>query len=115
MDLNEILSRLVQTGIVSAVDSSKRMARVILEETGHTSGWLKVLQHYGADFYIEPDGERTSAITNTYTGGGSVSTFPDHNHLPGSHLTWWMPKVNDRVLILYLPVFNGDGFILGGI
>ena len=25
----------------------------------------------------------------------------------------WMPKVNDMVLVLYLPVFNGDGFILG--
>lgn len=25
----------------------------------------------------------------------------------------WMPKVNDTVLILYLPVFNGDGFVLG--
>lgn len=115
MDSNEILSRLVQTGIVSAVDSSNRTARVILEETGHTSGWLKVLQHYGANFYIEPDAKHTHDITDTYTGGGSASTFPNHDHLPGSHLTWWMPKVNDRVLILYLPVFNGDGFILGGI
>jgi len=25
----------------------------------------------------------------------------------------WMPKVDDRVLVLYLPVFDGDGFILG--
>lgn len=115
MDSNEILSRLVQTGIVSAVDSSKRTARVILEETGHISGWLKVLQHYGANFYIEPDAGHTHDITDTYTGGGSASIFPNHDHLPGSHLTWWMPKVNDRVLILYLPVFNGDGFILGGI
>ena len=75
MDSEKILSRLVQIGTVSDVDSGKRMARVILKETGHTSGWLKVLQ-------------------------------------PG---TWWMPKVNDQVLVLYLPVFNSDGFILGGI
>ena len=27
----------------------------------------------------------------------------------------WMPLVNDTVLTLYLPVFNGDGFVLGGI
>jgi phage baseplate assembly protein gpV len=27
----------------------------------------------------------------------------------------WMPRVNDRVLCLYLPIFNGDGFILGAI
>ena len=25
----------------------------------------------------------------------------------------WLPKVNDTVLVIYLPVFNGDGFILG--
>lgn len=25
----------------------------------------------------------------------------------------WLPKVNSTVLVLYLPVFNGDGFILG--
>lgn len=25
----------------------------------------------------------------------------------------WLPKVNDTVLVLYLSVFNGDGFILG--
>lgn len=31
------------------------------------------------------------------------------------HIKPWMPKVNDQVLVLYLPVFNGDGFILGGI
>ena len=26
-----------------------------------------------------------------------------------------MPKVNDLVLVLYFPVFNGDGVILGGV
>ena len=25
----------------------------------------------------------------------------------------WMPSVNDKVLCLYLPIFNGDGYILG--
>ena len=25
----------------------------------------------------------------------------------------WMPSVNDKVVCIYLPVFNGDGFILG--
>jgi len=27
----------------------------------------------------------------------------------------WMPNVNDTVLVIYLPIFNADGFILGGI
>ena len=81
---------------------------------GITSGWLYVLQHYQAGVYVDPDGEHTHTITDTYTGGGSASTKPDHDHA-GTHLTYWMPKVNDRVLVLYLPVFNGDGFVLGGI
>lgn len=25
----------------------------------------------------------------------------------------WMPKVNDTAVVLYLPVWQGDGFILG--
>ena len=25
----------------------------------------------------------------------------------------WLPKINELVLVLYLPVFGGDGFILG--
>ena len=27
----------------------------------------------------------------------------------------WLPKINELVLVLYLPVFGGDGFILGGL
>lgn len=115
MDAEEILSNLVRIGSVSAVNQAKREARVLFSDTGQTSGWLHVLQHYAAGLYIEPDAEHTHTITDTYTGGGSASTFPSHDHLPGSHLTYWMPKVNDQVLVLYLPMFNADGFILGGI
>lgn len=27
----------------------------------------------------------------------------------------WLPKINELVLVLYLPVFGGDGFVLGGV
>ena len=27
----------------------------------------------------------------------------------------WTPRINDTVLTLYLPVFNGDGFVVGKI
>lgn len=114
MNDEAILSRLVQVGTVTAVDSGKRKARVKFKDTGIISDWLYVIQHYGANFYIKPDAEHTHDITDTFTGGGSASPYPAHDHLPGSHLTYWMPKVNDRVLCLYLPVFNGDGFVLGG-
>ncbi|WP_298031702.1 hypothetical protein [uncultured Dysosmobacter sp.] len=110
-----ILERLVQVGTVTDIKSGQRKARVKFRNTGITSDWLPVIQHYGANFYIEPDMEHTHVITDTYTGGGSASTEPAHDHLPGSHLTYWMPKVNDTVLVLYLPVRDGDGYILGGI
>lgn len=51
-ELQNILSRLVQTGTVTAVDSAKRRARVKFKDTGIISDWLYVLQHYGANFYI---------------------------------------------------------------
>lgn len=115
MDAEKILSRLVQVGTVTAVDSGKRTARVKFQDTSIISGPLRVLQHFAAGLYIAPDAEHTHDITDTYTGGGSASTLPAHDHLPGSHLTYWMPKVNDTVLVLYLPIDNSDGFILGGV
>lgn len=115
MDAEQILSRLVQVGTVSAVDKGKRLARVLFGDTGIISGWLYVLQHHTAGVYVAPDGEHTHTIYDTYTGGGRASTSPAHDHLPGTHVTYWMPKVDDRVLVLYLPVVNSDGFILGGI
>ena len=112
MDADKILSRLVQVGYVSAIDRAK--ARVRFPDTGITSGWLFITQHSAAGLHIEPDAEHAHTITDTYTGGGSASTEPDHEH-PGSHLTTWLPKVNERVVVLYLPIADGDGFILGGI
>lgn len=29
------------------------------------------------------------------------------------HGSVWIPGINDVVLCLYLPVFNGDGFVVG--
>lgn len=113
MDTEQILSRLVQIGTVSAVDPSNRKARVIFRETGHTSGWLYVLQHHGSGVYTSPSGAHTHEITTTSTDEISASTQPDHSH--SGSVTWWMPKINDQVLVLYLPVFNSDGFILGGV
>lgn len=97
--MSEILSRLVQVGTVTAVDSTAHRVRVKFKDTDIISDWLYVIQHRGAELSIVPD---------------KAGNNPSHNHLPGSYLTYWMPKVNDTVLCLYLPVFNGDGFVLGG-
>lgn len=118
MDADKILSRLVQIGYVSAVDPVKKKARVRFPDTGITSGWLYILQHGGTGLSIVKDGGHTHGITvnDTYTGGGSgtIEAVPDHKHT-GSTTTSWLPKVNEKVVVLYLPVADGDGFILGGI
>lgn len=108
MDSEKILSRLVQIGTVSDVNNGKRRARVILKETGHTSGWLCVL----ATPPFIPD-YNVPQRTEFESGGSDDASFASHKH--DLIIKPWMPKVNDQVLVLYLPVFNGDGFILGGI
>ncbi|MEY8576079.1 hypothetical protein AALD01_17310 [Oscillospiraceae bacterium 21-37] len=83
------ISTLIQTGIVEAADPDPRRARVRFSE--QHSGWLYVLQHPGAKITVEAaDG---------------------HTHKAA--LGEWMPKVNEQVLAVYLPVDSGDGFILG--
>ena len=114
MEGNATLENLVRIGTVQNLDAAKRMARVRFEALGITSGWLVVLQHHSAGVAVAEDNEHTHVITDSFTGGGSASTVPAHNH-QGTRLTYWMPKVGESVLVLYLPVFNGDGFILGGL
>ena len=109
------LSGLVRIGTVTDVNPDKKLARVKYQSEDMTSGWLYVLQHYEGGIYIEPDAAHNHPITDTYTGGGSSGTYPAHDHLPGSFTTYWMPKINDTVVVLYCPYFNADGFILGGI
>lgn len=118
MDMEKILARMVQVGAVSAVDAKKHMVRVKFPDTGMVSGWLYVLQHGGMGLSIVEAGGHSHGITvnDTYSGGGSgsIEAVPDHTHA-GSTTTAWMPKVNDRVVVLYLPVADSDGFVLGGL
>lgn len=118
MEIEKILSRMVQIGFVSAVDAKKRLARVKFPGTDMVSGWLYVLQHGGMGLSIVEAGGHGHDVTvnDTYTGGGSGSAkaVPDHTHAE-STTTTWMPKVNDLVVVLYLPVADGDGFVLGGL
>ena len=113
-EIGRILKGLVRVGTVSAVDEKRAMVRVKFKSEDMTSGWLYVLQHQRAQVHIEPDGGHTHRISDSYTGGGSARAVADHSH-NGSYLEAWLPRVNEKVLCLYLPVFNGDGFVLGGI
>ena len=109
MDENEkkILSNLVRVGIVTAVNNEEHLARVMFDDTKLPSGWLIVLDNrpfipaYGGP-------QRTE-----YSAGGSG--FPAYeNHKHDLIIKQWMPVVNQPVLVLFLPVKNADGFILGG-
>lgn len=66
---------------------SGRLARVKLPETGEASGWLTVVRSPPA----------------VSVQGVKAQVEP------------WMPAVNDWVLVLFRPVENGEGYILGGI
>lgn len=105
--MENILSNLVRIGTVSSVDSEKRTARVMFKDKDMVSGWLSVLQHSRAGVYVKSDGKHSHDLS----GGSTTEENGEHDHV--ANVTYWMPKVNDTVLVLYLPVFNGDGFILG--
>lgn len=84
-------TNLVRVGVVSAVKDDELTARVHFPQFDNmVSGWLKVLQqpaHY------------------------AVSLYNNHNHT--ITYRYWMPKVNDMVLVVYTPGFSMDGYILG--
>lgn len=108
MDAVKILARLVQVGTVTDADNARRVARVKFHDTGITSAWLHVLK--SPPFIPAYEGPQR---TEFETGGSGDSAFASHKHdltiLP------WMPKVNETVLVVYLPVKEGDGYIVGGI
>ena len=87
------LKDIVRVGIVSSVNASKKTARVIFPDYDNmVSGDLHILQH------------PTSVAV-------AESGDPAHTHT--ASLGAWMPAVGQSVLCLYVPVENGDGFILG--
>ena len=108
MDVEKILKHLVRIGTVTVTDPVKRVARVKFEDTGQTSGLLYVLANrpYIPDYDVPQR-------TEFEAGGSGDPAFASHKH--DLIIKPYMPKVNDLVLVLYFPVFNGDGVILGGV
>lgn len=108
MDVEKILKQLVRIGTVTVTDPVKRVARVKFEDTGQTSGLLYVLANrsYIPDYNVPQQ-------TEARAGGAGYPQFESHTH--DLIIKPWMPKVNAVVLTLYLPVLDGDGFILGEI
>lgn len=95
---------MVRVGVVSAVNSSKKTARVTFPESNNlVSGWLFVLQH---------------PVSTSYSGGHTHSCPDGTTGSAGSHshsVSSWFPSVNDRVLCLLQCGSETDGYILGAI
>ena len=98
----------VREGKVTAVNESKRIAKVWFDALGIESDWMPVL--INRDFIPDYD---VPQRTEFEAGGSGDPAFASHKH--DLIIKPYMPKVNDLVLVLYFPVFNGDGVILGGV
>lgn len=102
------LENVVREGTVTAVDNEKRIAKVWFDALDIPSDWLPVLitRDYIPDYGVPQR-------TEFEAGGSGDAKYERHAH-PIS-IRPYMPRVNDKVLVLYFPVFNGDGVILGGV
>ena len=97
---------IVREGKVTAVDNGKRIAKVWFDSMGIESDWLPVL--ITRDFIPDYD---VPQRTEFEAGGSGDPAFASHKH--DLIIKPYMPKVNDLVLVLYFPVCNGDGVIVG--
>lgn len=102
------LENLVRIGTVTWTDPVRRLARVKFQDTGLPSGLLPVL----ASRPCIPD-YGVPQRTEHEEGGSGAAAYERHKH--DLIIKPWMPRVNAIVLCLYLPVWNGDGYILGEI
>lgn len=102
-----VVKNLVRVGTVTDVNNVQHLARVKYKDTNLPSAWLKVLDNrpYIPDYDVPQR-------TKFEAGGGGYGAYDSHKH--DLIIKQWMPKVNDTVLVLYVPVPHGDGYVLGG-
>ena len=104
---NPILDGLVRVGTVTDRNATTHKVRVYFPDLDLTSDWLFCLQR--------PTGITISSADNhTHTiEDGSTGAAGSHSHTASDSA--WTPAINDQVLVLFLPVQDGDGVVLGGI
>lgn len=112
--------RLIQIGVVTALDHDAHKVRVKFQDTGLTSDWLCVLKNtpsvaIGSSGAHSHTGSVSVNAADGHSHGASVSIGQAEEHKHTASTSCWMPCVNDTVLVVYLPVFNSDGFVIGGI
>lgn len=105
---------IVREGKVTAVNNEKRIAKVWFDALGIESDWMAVLINRDVIHYYPYDVPQwTEYETEDKGARAGDQDYVDHRHK--LIIKPYMPKVNDHVLVLYFPVFNGDGVILGGV
>lgn len=114
--LIEVLRNLIRIGIVEDRDMDKRLVRVRFKDDDMTSGWLPVLinrDRIGIDVEEWDETQWTEFDTEDKIPQSGETRYVPHKHK--LVIKPYMPKINDQVLAVYLPVFNADGFVIGGI
>ena len=114
--ISEVLKSLVRIGTVMDRDPDldKRLVRVWFEDDQRSSGWLPVLISQD----VTPDYEYDDPQWTEFETEDKVPQAGETKYVPHKHKILrkpYMPKVGDMVLVIYLPVFNADGFVIGGI
>lgn len=102
-----LLKNIVRVATVTDVNNDEHIARVKFKDTGYTSDWLRVLDN--RPFIPDYD---VPQRTEYEAGGSGYPEFESHKH--DLIINQWMPVVNQTVLTLYIPVDDGDGYIIGG-
>lgn len=76
--------------------------------------------HSASTNVASADGHTHGASTDIHESGShnhgataSIGVAEGHQH--NVYVTAWMPQIHDTVLVVYLPVYNSDGFVIGGI
>lgn len=82
----------IRIGIVTAVNADSMKVRVQFPDVDIISDWLSVMRHNPTVDIDETDGHTHSVV-----------------------LEPWMPSIGAAVICVYMPGFNADGYVLGGI
>ena len=112
--VSQTLAGLVRVGTVTDRQMDKRLVRIWFDDDQMSSGWLPVIisQDVTPDYEYD-DPQWTEFETKWKPERAGEKDYVDHKHKIIRKP--YMPKVGDQVLAVYLPVFNADGFVIGGI
>ena len=112
--VSQALDGLVRVGTVTDRQMDKRLVRVWFDDDAMSSGWLPVVISQDVSPDHDYDDPQWTEFESEWKGSrAGEKDYVDHKHKIIRKP--YMPKVGDQVLVVYLPVWNADGFVIGGI